>query len=199
MKLVDLSGLSFGNLTVLSRSGSNAAGATWLCSCSCGANCVVSSGKLKSGHTQSCGCLRKIGYHRTHNGSGTQTHRSWKEMRQRCLNKNSDKWRWYGGRGISICDRWSLFENFLEDMGERPEGMTLDRIDNDGPYSPDNCRWLPQIEQTRRQEKNKLSLELADSLREDRKAGMSFRALGDKYGVSSTTAHRACIGETWSK
>lgn len=119
-------------------------------------------------------------------------------MRQRCLNPNSDKFQWYGGRGIKICDRWGSYDAFLADMGERPENMTLDRIDNDGDYEPGNCRWATQLEQTRKQAKNRLSKELAVKLRADRAAGATFAALARKYGVSATTAHRCATGLTWS-
>lgn len=120
-------------------------------------------------------------------------------MRQRCLNPNSDKWKWYGGRGITICERWSSYENFLADMGDRPVSMTLDRINNDGPYAPCNCRWATQLEQTRRQPKNKLSEEIADRMKVDRMTGMTYEAIGQKYGVTKSAAHRAITGATWMR
>lgn len=119
-------------------------------------------------------------------------------MRQRCNNPNSDKFQWYGGRGIKICKRWDSYADFLADMGERPAGMTLDRINNDGNYEPGNCRWATQLDQTRKQEKNVLSESLAAQLRQDRATGMSYQALGDKYGVNKTTAHRCALGVTWA-
>lgn len=119
-------------------------------------------------------------------------------MRQRCLNPNSDKFKWYGGRGISICERWNSFANFLADMGERPSGMTIDRICNDGNYEPSNCRWATQLDQTRKQAKNVLTEATAMQLRKDRAAGMNYKELGDKYGVSKTTAHRCAVGITWA-
>lgn len=82
-----------------------------------------------------------------HGLTGSPTYNTWASMKQRCLNPNSPKYRLYGGRGITICDRWLKFENFLADMGERPPGLTLDRIDNDGDYEPGNCRWATSTQQ----------------------------------------------------
>lgn len=91
----------------------------------------------------------------THGMSRTPIYESWKAMRKRCLNPNAPKYRLYGGRGITICERWDYFENFREDMGERPIGLSLDRIDNDGNYEPGNCRWATQKEQQNNRSNNK--------------------------------------------
>jgi len=81
--------------------------------------------------------------------SRTRTYRSWSQMKERCLNVNSNKFPHYGGRGITICERWMKFSNFHADMGERPEGMSIDRIDNDGNYEPENCKWSTSSQQNR--------------------------------------------------
>jgi hypothetical protein len=111
---------------------------------------------LRGGRVKSCGCLRKekvVENGRTnpsnlqHGMCGSPTYISWENMRQRCDNPNATGWERWGGRGITLCERWDSFENFLADMGERPEGTTLDRIDNDGNYEPGNCKWSTSKEQ----------------------------------------------------
>jgi len=151
MKTIDLAGKKFNLLTVVSQAPSDKAGAAWTCLCDCGETATVNSLKLRTGSTKSCGHLKadRIGLsNRTHGlANKTKTYRTWKEMRQRCLNPNATQWKWYGGRGVSICERWSTYENFLSDMGERPDGRTIDRKDSDGNYEPSNCRWATQKEQ----------------------------------------------------
>ena len=118
----------------------------WVCECECGQTVEADGNHLKTGHTRSCGCL--LGKSGTHGKSKTRTYNTWLAMRQRCTYDKSEHFGLYGGAGIFVCDRWlNSFENFLADMGERPEGKTLDRINNDDGYYKENCRWATAQEQ----------------------------------------------------
>ena len=162
----DLTGRVFERLTVIAYAGRRNGKSAWKCWCECGKSKTVTAHNLTRGYHKSCGCLRWELLRRRKRpqravriapappsppprpAAPSKTFISWRAMRVRCNASSGRMWRLYGERGIRVCDRWNAsFQNFVADMGERPEGKTLDRIDNDLGYEPSNCRWATPKEQ----------------------------------------------------
>jgi hypothetical protein len=151
-------GRRFGRLVVVAYAPDIYSAKKMACICQCGTRCHVVVAQLNNGHTKSCGCLQKELHLKSmlkHGESKTRLYKLWTGMMQRCFNRKSPLFKRYGGRGISVCKKWWSFPKFLADMGERPDGMSLDRIKNNRGYSKLNCRWATKLQQTNNTRSNR--------------------------------------------
>lgn len=152
----DISGMKFGRLTAIKNAGSKNQRRMWECLCDCGNKCIVCESALTSGNTKSCGCIAKellISRNTVHGKCGTRLYKTWRNMKTRCYNKNCVEYSCYGGRGIKVCDEWlndfSVFYDWAMEHGY-DDNLTIDRIDNDKNYCPENCCWITRSENIRK-------------------------------------------------
>lgn len=165
MPKMNLIGQKFTRLTVVEFAGQDSKQQSkFKCVCDCGNQITILGILLKRGNSKSCGCLRvekgrKIGLKsKLHGMVNTPTYRTWQCMKSRCYNKEETAYRWYGAKGVTICKKWHTFKGFLEDMGVRPQNMTLDRINPFGNYEPSNCRWADNATQQANKRKKYMEL-----------------------------------------
>ncbi len=212
----DLTGLRFGRLSIVDRAPNKGGRTIWNYVCDCGTRGSTASYYLTTGGTTSCGCFHRemiaeMGRaHATHGatrgGIRTPTYQSWRSMRERVLNDGHDAYSRYGGKGIEICDRWlngsgnmTGFECFLADMGERPDGHSIDRIDTNGHYEPGNCRWTTPDIQARNATDTKMSgidVGILHSMVANDNASLSD--LADRFGISKQHAWKIKTGQRWA-
>lgn len=196
MPAIDLTGQRFGYLTVISRNGTSSGKtkkALWLCRCDCGNTVTRESQSLRSKHRphpRHCGC-RHGEWVTKHGMAKSRPYRIWGNMKDRCTNPQSKDWPNYGGRGIAVCERWlESFDTFWEDMeAGYADTLTLDREDNDGPYSPENCRWVSVQDQSNNTRVNRMI--------ETPRGPMTMADAARHFGVNYATLHARLTRYDW--
>lgn len=181
-KIVDMTGRKCGRLTVIAYLGlGDKNQAIWKCLCDCGTFCTANGSGLNKGSIRSCGCIR-----RTHGLSKFKIYRTWTNMKARCFNPKEKAYPDYGGRGITVCDRWMKFENFHKDMGDHPLDMFIERRDVNGNYEPSNCYWATRTQQQRNTRRTPFVMIEGERL-----------ALGDAIEKYSSVSYGTVHGRLW--
>lgn len=210
-RVKDITGQRFGRLFVESRAANDNFGrANWNCICDCGGRSVVFGGNLRNGHTESCGCMQKEAIVRaslTHGMSNSRDDRSpvygvWSNMKTRCYNPKTVEFHRYGGRGVYVCDEWRsdflAFHSWCMENGFK-DGLQIDRIDNDGPYEPDNCRFVTPTENIRNSSATKLNIETVREIRNRLDCGERVSIIHKEYGVDITTIYKIKANTAWKE
>jgi hypothetical protein len=199
----DICGQRFGKWFVTRLDADDAHHPKYLCICDCGEIRSVDKHHLTGGRTTNCGCANRRGvplplvkprrlHGRAHGGD--RTYRIWAGMRTRCNNPNATGYEYWGGKGVTVCERWDDFELFLRDMGECPPGKSIDRKDTLGNYEPGNCRWATSEEQARNMRSNKITHVPDSELFALRLSGFSVANIANIYGVSVGTIYKRLRG-----
>jgi len=196
-KFIDLQGHVFDRLTVKRFAGKKNGKTLWECLCLCGETTTVMTGNLRSRRTKSCGCLQAS--NRTKHGmAGTKIYHVWRHMLDRCNKETHDCYHNYGGRGISVCERWKSFINFYSDVGDVSKGLSIDRINNNGNYEPNNIRWATAQEQIQNSRTAKLSEKTVRFIRASysKKKG-NGKVLAGLFAVSESTVYAVVNKKSW--
>jgi len=206
-KFSDITGGKFNKLKVTSFSHRKPGSVYYQCICDCGTKKIIQGFKIISGKTKSCGCLKieKNKKNLTKHGMcETKTYYIWASMIQRCENKKNKQYKYYGYRGIKVCRRWKTFNNFLNDMGEKPNNMSLDRIDNNKNYCKSNCRWATSKQQNNNKRNPngnnfmKLTIDNVIRIKEMYSTGKyNFSSLGIIFKVSRSSISNIINKKTW--
>lgn len=201
MRFIDPTGRRYGRLVIVRTSGRDEKNRILIeCNCDCGVTITRYYRRVTNGNCRSCGCLdREISpfRNRVHGMRYSDTYRTWANMKDRCLNPNCGSYKHYGMRGIAVDSEWMAFPNFLRDMGEKPIGLSLDRINNDGPYTKNNCRWAGAKVQGRNRRSSILDAHKANRIREFARSGSPTRELSELFGVKICTIQQVIRGDTW--
>lgn len=204
-KFTDLSGQCFGSWQILRLAGTTRGGSFYECQCECGTIKNIFRSNLVSGKTKSCGCKKgaiiaskctKHGFAKSRVRKATRVYGIWSGMLNRCLNPNNHAYTNYGARGITVCDRWKKFENFLADMGEPENNQSIERINNNGNYEPENCRWADASDQMRNTSRTKLNSQIVEKIRNNQ---LSVKEVCSMTGCSPGAYYAAKNSTNWKQ